>query len=468
MENIIVPQIEHNWKILKEEQVYTVKDWINWNVWKILDLNIESNWFEWEWFILDEKWDLVLYDKVFKTMKTQTDDYLNNLQYIWDNEESLNNSIKDFDSNSNFWKEEANITQELFLPAIEISFNKWYSVNEIFNKVIWSYADLIKYLESQNLTYFPWWNYPIEVRNINNYANEYYKYLFSERDGFHIGDFRWTWLQLHKMMDNYELSIYTFNKIRHLLPIFNILTQNSPIMNWLYKWNLSERTVSKYDWKMTWIPDTIDNNFILEMQDWLNSSIKTVTPYYYAVRYPRVDIKTIENAAMDTVSDVTILIAVMDLYYRITEKLKKDFIESNPLPKELFWIDTWTSIETNVIRENYNRGVRYWTQTKLHIFWQKDYNFWNLLDELFKYIEDIPSCIPNNMKLKLWFSNDIDITSNILFDVVKNWNLAEKTVKELWLTLYKWDSIIVNSEEIKKIMLEQSKTFSNQIKTIIS
>jgi gamma-glutamyl:cysteine ligase YbdK (ATP-grasp superfamily) len=137
-------------------------------------------------------------------------------------------------------------------------------------------------------------------------------------------------------MENYELSVFVFNKIRHLLPFFSVLSQNSPFHEETFRGNLSERTASKFSWKMTGIPQGIDNNFLSDLQTWLNATIKSPTPYFYAVRYPRIDIKTIENCSMDMVSDVKLIIALIDIYYRLTEKLKMDFLDKNPLPKELF------------------------------------------------------------------------------------------------------------------------------------
>ena len=87
---------------------------------------------------------------------------------------------------------------------------------------------------------------------------------------------------------------------------------------------------------MVGIPDTIDESFYEQLQVWLNSSIKSVTPYYYAVRYPRVDIRTIENCSMDMVHDVPLLICLIDLNYRLTEKLRTHYQSREPLPQDIF------------------------------------------------------------------------------------------------------------------------------------
>jgi hypothetical protein len=87
---------------------------------------------------------------------------------------------------------------------------------------------------------------------------------------------------------------------------------------------------------MVGIPDAIDENFYMHLQKWLDTTIKSVTPYYYAVRYPRVDIRTIENCSMDMVHDIGIMIMIMDIYYRATEKLRNHYISGDPLPQNIF------------------------------------------------------------------------------------------------------------------------------------
>ncbi len=462
--DISVRAIIKNWETIKKANNYNIESWLKKEVWEILDTSQKDFWFEWEWYFIDNEWNpIVFYKWRFlkinelnnKKIKKISQEFSDNL---------LHSHFRNWDNSFNTY---ANLCWELDLSTYEIGFNNWLSIKEIFFKIIDVYKDLNQYYNWW-VKYLPYWILPIKTPNITNLSNSYYKYIFEERDWFDwIADFRWAWLQFHKEMDNYELSIYTFNKIRHLLPIFQVLAQNSPFRNWIYNWNLSERTASKFKWKMTWIPNSIDNNFINQLQNWLNTSINSVTPYYYAVRYPRIDIKTIENCSMDSISDLPLLFSLLDLYYRITEKLKQCFLNWEELPKNIFWTDCWDFIETNILQENYNKSIRNWTKSKYHILWNwdKKITFENFLNNIFLFIKDIPSQFPEWLAKKFWLRN-CDPTFIILSNIAKNWNLAENTLKDFWITRTPGISIEIPDKEIKQHILEVSKKFQQQLNLI--
>ncbi len=149
---------------------------------------------------------------------------------------------------------------------------------------------------------------------------------------------------------------------------------------------------------MTGIPESISTQFLSDLQRWLHATIKSVTPYYFAVRYPRVDIRTIENCSMDTVSDVPLMCALIDLYYRITEKLKLCYVGNAPLPRNLFGDNDHSAIETSVIRENYHRGIRFGTDATYSMLGDGNYSFREYLENLYEFVRDVPSVFPDFVK----------------------------------------------------------------------
>ena len=129
----------------------------------------------------------------------------------------------------------ARFTRELYLPTGEISFNNGYTPQDMLGILIKSLQEFTKTLKQQGVMFLPLGNVPVTTLNIPNMSSPYYKYLFQERDGFDIASFRGQALQLHKGIEDKDLAIYTFNKIRHLLPYFLVLSANSPIHNNIYR-----------------------------------------------------------------------------------------------------------------------------------------------------------------------------------------------------------------------------------------
>ncbi|MBP8017038.1 hypothetical protein KAZ01_03430 [Candidatus Gracilibacteria bacterium] len=464
-DKIIVPEIFSNGNIVREKKIYHIKNWINGRI--KTDLDIENNGFEGEGFVINKNGEPVIYNENLFIGLPETDKDIKKVSTNPDSENNLNKEIRNFLGNGLFYEKKVNITRELYLPCIETSFNKGYNIKELFIKIIQSYKELISFIESKNLLYTPLGNMPLYTKNIPNFGNNYYKYLFETRDGLDIAYFRGAGFQLHKGIENYKLAVYTYNKIRHLLPLFLVLSENSPFVDNEYRGNLSERTSTKCDWKMTGIPDAIDNNFLNHLQDWLNSTIKSVTPYYFAVRYPRIDIKTIENCSMDMVSDILIMCTLIDLYYRITERLKIAFLEKEKLPTKLFGKDNNSFVETNVIKENFHRSIRYGTNVKYSLLGEKEYSFKEYMDNLLTFIETIPSVFPEFVS-NIFNITCQDPTKKIIGNIIDNGNLAEKTLKDF--SLYKKNPINpikINKEDIKKYLIKSAKHFSEQISKII-
>jgi hypothetical protein len=463
MNTITIPAITDNWALLKPSRTFDISDW------QMPRENDPNNlWFESEWFVIDTEGNpLVFGNGWFQNIPTSPDEIERLSRYpSWEQEI---NTILSSRTQWVFRGKVARITQELYLPSIEISLDKGYAPRDLFRVIFQAFWELYDGLETSGALYLPSGNLPIETPNVPNFANSYYEYLFRERDGFDIADFRWAALQLHRWVEDQRMAVYTFNKIRHLLPFFLALTGNSPIHNNKFRWNVSERTSTKSAWKMTGIPDAIDDTFFSQLQEWLDTTIKSVTPYYYAVRYPRVDIRTIENCSMDMVDDVGIMVACMDLYYRICEKLKQHFLSGEDLPEGIFGKDSSCMVETNVIRENFHRSIRHGTKTRFAKVWwnSREQNFEALSQGLIEWIDDVPTIFPEYIANRLWIHGS-DATRHILSQVLSGWNLWERTIKELWLNK---DRIIhpqvIPTHILQQFMVERAQWFRDQVRQIL-
>jgi gamma-glutamyl:cysteine ligase YbdK (ATP-grasp superfamily) len=160
----------------------------------------------------------------------------------------------------------AKFTRELYLPTGEISFNSGYTPEDMLQILLKTLQEFTKILKQQGAMFLPLGNMPVTTLDVQNMQSSYYGYLFNERDGKGIARFRGQALQLHKGIEDKDLAIYTFNKIRHLLPYFLVLSANSPIHNNVYSGNVSERTITKASWKMVGIPGSIDEHFFQDLQ----------------------------------------------------------------------------------------------------------------------------------------------------------------------------------------------------------
>lgn len=460
--NVIhVPPIMHEWVTIKDWRSFDISDWVSWES----TTATENSWFEAEWFVVDQEWNPLVYGKSGFQRIPETDQDILDLARYPKGELDINNSLS-MKLEGLFQNKVAKITQELYLPSIEISFNKGYSPTEMIRKVLLSFRELGDGLEEYGASFVPLGNLPISTPNVPNFANHYYEYLFNIRDGYDIAEFRGAALQLHKGIQDKNLAIYIFNKIRHLLPFFLAISWNSPFHKGIFRGNVSERTSTKSLWKMVWIPDAIDETFYSQLQEWLNTTIKSVAPYYYAVRYPRVDIRTIENCSMDMVHDVRIMIACMDLYYRITEKLWEHFTSNNPLPEKIFGRDSGCMIETNIIRENFHRAIRWGTETKFALAWTEsgEQNLESLTQELLKWISNIPSTVPEDIQRKLRIPESTDFSAYILSQIIKNWNLGERTIKDFGLK--KWpviNPLAIPTPDLQQLMKSVADSFRTQI-----
>ncbi|MDD2486906.1 MAG: glutamate-cysteine ligase family protein [Candidatus Gracilibacteria bacterium] len=465
MREVIVPEINHKGQLIKERRIYDTSHWVSGKINATIDSDRQQNGFEGEGFVIDNEGSVMIYseDRFIPIDEVQC---IETNSENGNSEQNLNSDISQNSENGLFSNGKAHISQELYLPCIEFSFDKGYGSKELFENIINTYSEIMGYLGNNGLLYLPSGNMPITTKNYPNLANEYYKYLFEARDGYDIAYFRGAGFQLHKEMDNYELAVYTYNKIRHLLPMFLTLSENSPLSNNEYHGNLSERISTKCDWKMTGIPESINNDFLSDLQRWLNSTIKTVTPYYFAVRYPRVDINTIENCAMDTVSDIPLMCALTDLYYRLTEKLKMTFVEGGALPREIFGDNDESGVETHVIRENYHRSIRYGTDVEFTILGNGNIGFKEYMGNVYRFIEDIPSIFPENISDEFGYSKT-DATQSIINEIIDGGNLAEKTLKDLGIAKkMPINPISVNESEIRRYLLHMSENFRNQINLI--
>lgn len=461
MKTITVPEVTHAWTLMKWKKEYDISDW-DWR-----NTSEANLWFEAEGFMIDSEGYPIVYGKGWFQKIPKDIDELSAISLYPSWEEDVNNEIKHIASIYSNWV--ARITQELYMPSLEISLDKGYTPSELIRKAIESLRWLDGLAKSKDAYFLPLGNLPIHTENVPNLANEYYRYLFHVRDGFDIANFRWAALQIHKWMDDKNLAIYTFNKIRHLLPLFLSLAWNSPIHEWKYRWNISERTSTKSSWKMVGIPDTIDESFYEQLQVWLNSSIKSVTPYYYAVRYPRVDIRTIENCSMDMVHDLPVLVSLIDLNYRITEKLKFHYQERVSLPCDIFWEDSWCMVETNIIRENFNRATRLGTKTEfLQLGTGITRTTKEILDSILDWVKDVPSIIPWDIQQWLWYTGT-DMTPLVLGKVCNNWNLWEQTLAELWVDRnlsILWTPRVIPEEVLRSHCLNVSQRFREQLQSI--
>lgn len=465
MDIITIPEIIHEREILKSSKTFDIQNWNQSDIW----WQKNNSWFEAEWFIIGDDWSPLVYGP--KGLQEIPSDIvkIDAISRYPNWEDAINECLVQR-TNGVFQQKIAKITQELYLPSIEISFDQGYAMDTLIQHILSAFDELGTMLDESNALFLPIWNLPIRTSNIPNLANPYYEYLFNNRDGYDIADFRGAALQLHKWMEDKQLAIYVFNKIRHFLPFFLTISWNSPFHNGKYRGNISERTATKASWKMTGIPDAIDDTFYRQLQDWLNTTIKSVTPYYYAVRYPRVDIRTIENCSMDMVHDITFMLMSMDIYYRITEKLRIHYYSQEPLPDNIFWKDTSCMVETNVIRENYHRVIRNGTKTSFaqvwRIWWDQDFTdmAWDILD----WISNIPSTIPPEIKNKFDIPKDSDFSSHVLWQIIKNGNLGERTIDNLWL---KRGSLVhpiyIPTSELQTIMLSTAKAFRKQITDLL-
>ncbi len=105
-------------------------------------------------------------------------------------EETLNREIRGSSGNGVFGREIARISQELYLPCIEFSFNTGFGTDDLFRNILRAYGELDHYLSEKGLAYLPSGNMPVVTKNLPNLANEYYRYLFEIRDGYDIAYFR--------------------------------------------------------------------------------------------------------------------------------------------------------------------------------------------------------------------------------------------------------------------------------------
>lgn len=466
MTKIYVPSITHGSTELKKPQAFDISDWNSDGKKSTLD----DAWFEAEGFVINREGKPVVWGKSWFQEIPEKDEKILEVSRYPNWEDDINRILSE-NTRWLFRDKIVKVTQELYLPSIEISFNQWYSPTEMIRKVLLSFQELADSLEKYHVSFLPLGNLPVETPNVPNFANHYYEYLFNIRDGFDIVEFRGAALQLHKGIEDKHLAIYTFNKIRHLLPFFLALTGNSPFYNGRYRGNISERTSTKSSWKMVWIPDAIDDTFYKQLQEWLNVTIKSVTPYYYAVRYPRVDIRTIENCSMDMVHDVRVMIACFDLYYRITEKIREHYFSQEPLPESLFGNDSGCMVETNVIRENFHRAIRHWTKTQFaRVKWPcNGQDIKSISEALLKWIQDTPTTVPTEVQKRLWICNNTDFTMYMLSDIIQNGNLWERTITQFGLQN---DTIInpihIPTKYLQEFMKTSADSFRAQVNDILS
>ncbi len=461
MHTLTIPPIRYNWKELRSTKRFDISDW-NSGV-----EDIDNFGFEAEGFIISSTWEpLAFSDNKFHSIPNDWEG-LDRISGYPNGEEEINEMVSQ--KADVFAKKIARITQELYMPSIEISLDKGYAPGLLFQVVFWALQGLDILAKEQWWYFLPAGNLPEWTPNVPNYANEYYRYLFEERDGYDIADFRWAGLQLHKWIEDKNMAIYIFNKIRHMLPFFLAISGNSPLHNWRYRGNISERTSTKSSWKMVWIPDTIDASFYSQLQEWLNTTIKSVTPYYYAVRYPRVDIRTIENCSMDMVHDIWVMTTLMDIYYRVTERLKQHYISQEPLPENIFWKDTGCMVETNVIRENFHRAIRKWTKTNFAITWINwEKNFEAYAQNVLDWIDVVPSIFPGAIQKALWIPNNTDPSRYTLSEIGSIGNLWEQSIKNLWLPSKPawWRYIELPIDVIREYSVALAKHFRAQLNSI--
>ena len=476
--SIIVPQIIVWWNIIKSQKTYDVSQWTKNSLTRNLSKHAPHNWAEAEWFVIDSEWNPYVFDNDWFIQVWQNNNLnIRDISTCPVSEENINMQIRNFSKDWIFGSGIWTITQELYMLTIELSLDQGYSTDELFTILVKSFYEIIGYLNTHWLEYLPCGNLPINTPNIPNLSNEYYKYLFEQRDGWRIWDFRWAAFQIHRYAENYPLSIFIFNKIRHVLPLFLGLSANSPFAGWKYLWNVSERTDSKFSWKMTWIPNPINNQFLVQLQKWINTNIKSVTPYYFAVRYPRVDIKTIENCSMDMVWDIALMFCLVDINYRFTQKLKAIYLEaqdnwidpSSLLPSSLFGDEVEeSSIWTNILQTNFIDTIRYWTRGELSVLWRWKIPFKKFMYEFLEFIDEIPSIIPSFVSKSFDLKNT-DFTNSIVRWIFQNWNPAEIALNDFWLlTADVSNPIQLNYKDLTDYMVSMSINFKRQIFSLLT
>lgn len=450
-QQIVVPPIHNNaGKLVKDARTYDVKKRVTAN-----HVNIPSRfwWIEVEFFTMNEQWEYMVYTQ---------DGYVPISQLTWE-------PLPRIERFPDAWDErltsllrsqnapDAQITTELWCGTQELAFSRGYEYPAFYRKTFEAIAALFHVLGNNNVYPIYQWTTIVPTQNINNFSNPYYEYLIKERDSnYWLSEFRWTGTQLHAEMDSYGMSLYVYNRLRSFLPYFLFLGSNSPIHNGAYNGNLSERIAQKIHifQDKTWIPPEISFTFLEELQWRIDSGVKSVTPYYRFLRYPRVCIKTLENCMPDSVDDLPTLLAMCDLYFRIIQKLKQDYIEWSDSLQETWLLQpssAWMNASIESVLRKGNKGVIH--DMPIQVFTEK------LLDRL----EDIPTTLDANMLRSLWYK-DTDFLAAHLGFALANWNLAQQTLKELWITR-SWN---IQWNEASARAVQNSIRFGQEVSRILS
>jgi len=470
--DIIIPSISIWWNVIKKAETYNVSNWQNWVISSIAntlkDGGLTSSWIEIEYLPIGNDWiPRIVYEWKIIPLPTDTR-FIKEIESYRNGEVDINRMISNFWEGENaFRDDEAFLSIELRRGTQELSFANGYNIKSFFRTLISTLGELDDFLGSQDLTMYLWWNMPYTAPNINNYSNKYYEYLIKVRDkNYNLWDHRWNWIQYHVAMENYNQAIYTYNNIRHILPLFLALWANSPFWDGEHRWFLSERMQTKAEIykEKTGIPEQINEDYLTHLQEQITKWIKTVTPFYYDIRYPRVDIKTLENCTPDTVNDIWLMFAMYDIYFRVAQKLKKNILDGtkNNLPSELFGQQEVNNSHQEQLNNNMKQVNVEGTNANIQID-NTNISVKETLEILLRWIEDIPCQLPDFIRTPLNIPNETDATNYIISEILNNGNLAEKTLKDFGIKRRKNKIIRPNLDEIKKYMHNSWIEFREQL-----
>lgn len=146
-------------------------------------------------------------------------------------------------------------------------------------------------------------------------------------------------LQMHVERINAENAVATARALAYCVPVFAGLAASSPIRDGRYAGNSSERLVTKLGMPLSGLPQTSALRDMAGTRAHLDASSRTlrsVSPGYYFVRLPRVELGTIENCVMDMVPDLPLASALMRLHVLLADRVSQAMLREETLPRELF------------------------------------------------------------------------------------------------------------------------------------
>ncbi|HRI35598.1 MAG TPA: hypothetical protein PK765_00555 [bacterium] len=146
-------------------------------------------------------------------------------------------------------------------------------------------------------------------------------------------------LQVHVERQNGENAVVTARTLAYCVPLFAGLAASSPIRDGRYAANASERIGIKLGMPLSGIPQAPALRDLASVRAHLDASARTlrsVSPGYYFVRLPRVELATIENCTMDMVPDLSIASILMHLHVLISDRVAEAMLLGEPLPSHIF------------------------------------------------------------------------------------------------------------------------------------